>query len=484
MKEFVVFYIFNKWHYHNITEGENGVVSIQGFNQRFSHEDRFYSTQVAEFIKQYNEFTTYQALPILIDIESYSKQFIQKSKPLESQDKWNLFKILKEKEFLPDGFQITDENIFDYIQKIGEFIHGITEDKAFLEKERFTNIEMPVNGIIYECQRKGIAVDVESAKEKIQSLEEAVYGIKNKLQLSYKVFTPEKNDAQVNWLERNEIEINGSIERTFKTYSKKNEACKLFYELIRNQKDLDSFLDILARRGGSSRTFPSFHGFGTITSRITLREPALQNIRRTNRRIIKPDDDCDFIYIDYSQFEAGILASLSKDDKLCKLYNVDIYSDMVSGIGGTIETRDDAKIEFYKFMYGASNLLPAVNRYFSKFKKLQAYKKKIEKEATDNKIVGTTMGNYRNVEENISLSLSHTIQATASLIFKKAVIKVKEEIPEVEFVLPMHDAALYQVNNRYDFEEITNKIKAIFIQEFAENCPEIKPRVNDSEFYY
>lgn len=483
MREFVFLYIYEKWHYYNITESNHGVVSIHGFNQKFKPDDRFYCTQIAEFIKQYNEFTSDKPLPILIDIESYSKQFIQKSKPLDSQERWNLYKILKEKQYLPNGFQITDKNIFEYILKIGEFIKEITENTAFLEKERFTDIEIPVNRIIYERQRNGIAVDVESAKEKIQSLEEAVYNIKNKLQLNFKIFSPEKNEAQLIWLERNEIEITGSIERTFKNYRKKNEVCKLFYDLIRNQKDHDSFLDILARRGGNSRSFPSFHGFGTITSRITIREPAIQNIRKTNRRIIKPDVGCTFIYIDYSQFEAGILASLSEDDKLCKLYDADIYNDMVSSIGGTIETRDDAKIEFYKFMYGASNLLPAVNRYFSKFKKLQAYKKKIEKEATDNKIVGTTLGNFRNVEENVSLSLSHNIQATASLIFKKAIIKVRMEIPEAEFILPMHDAALYQVKNRNDIEEITNKIKAIFIQEFAEYCPGITPRVNESEFY-
>lgn len=484
MKEVIIFYVFNKWYYLNFTDGEKGSTSIQGLIKKFNFEDRFFSSQVVEFIKQHGEANSYHALPTLIDIESYSKQFLQKSKPLENQDKWNLFKLLKEKKLLPDGFQIKEENVFDYIQIISEFIQGITDDTAFLEKERFTNIEIPVNRIIYERQRKGIAVDVEAAKEKIQSLEAAVYNIKNKLQLNYKVYSPEKIKIQEGWLKRNEIEISGSIERTFKNYSKKSEPCKLFYELIRNQKDLDSFLDILARRGGSSRIFPSFHGFGTITSRITLREPALQNIKRSNRRIIKPDDECDFIYIDYSQFEAGILASLSKDKSLCKLYDKDIYDDMSESFSDPEETREDAKIEFYKFMYGSSKLSKEVNRYFSKFRKLQAYKKKVEKEASDNRIIGTTMGNYRNVGEDISLSLSHTIQATASLIFKKALLKVNDEIPEAEFVLPMHDAALYQVNNRYDFEEITNRVKDIFIQEFAEHCPGITPRVNESEFYY
>lgn len=479
MRELVLLYTNNKWHYLNIKEGNNGVAPIRYFKP----EDRIYCTQVAEFIKQYNEFTTHKPLPILIDIESYSKQFIQKSKPLENQEKWNLFKLIREKHFLPDGFQITDKTMFEYIKKIGEFIQVITEETSFLEGKRFSNIEIPVNRIIYERQRKGIAVNMESAIEKIQSLEEAVYNVKIKLQLNFKIFSSEKKEVQISWLEKNGFEITGSIERTFKNFSKTHEVCKLFYNLIRNQRDLDSFLDILACRGGSSRSFPSFHGFGTITSRITLREPALQNIRRINRQIIKPDNGYTFIYIDYSQFEAGILASLSKDKKLCQLYDTDIYLDMVSKIGGSIETRDDAKIEFYKFMYGASKLLPAVNKYFSKFEKLQAYKKKIEKEATDKKIIGTSMGNFRNVEENASLSLSHTIQATASLIFKNALLMVSKEIPEAEFILPMHDAALYQVNNRHDLEDITNRTKAIYIQVFAKHCPGIKPRVNCSEFY-
>ncbi len=484
MKEIIIFYAFNKWYFLNISDGEKGSVSIQGLIEKFSLEDRFFSSQVVEFIKQYGEAYSYHALPILIDIESYSKQFLQKSKPLENQNKWNLYKLLKERKMLPNGFQIREGNVFDYIEIVGEFIQRITDDTAFLEKERFINIEIPINRIIYERQRKGIAVDVEAAKEKIQSLEEAVYNIKNKLQLDYKVYSPEKIKIQENWLKSKEIKISGSIERTFKNYSKKSEPCKLFYELIRNQKNLDSFLDILARRGGNTRTFPSYHGFGTITSRITLREPALQNIRRTNRRIIKPDDECDFIYIDYSQFEAGILASLSQDKRLCNLYDQDIYKDMLDKFCDPEETRDDAKIEFYKFMYGSSILPKEVNRYFSRFKKLQTYKKKVERDAADSKIIGTTLGNYRNVGEDISLSLSHTIQATASLIFKKALLKVNEEIPEAKFLLPMHDAALYQVNNRYDFEEITNRVKAVFIQEFAKICPGITPRVNESEFYY
>lgn len=484
MKEIIVLYIFNKWHCYNITDDSESVQSMQQIVSSYKKRDRIFSSQVTDLIKEYNIVSDSKVLPNIIDIESYSKQFIQKSKSLESQDKWNLFKLLKEKALLPVGFRITKDNLFEYIRIIAKYLKDITEATSAYEEERFNEIEIPINRIIYDRQRKGVAIDVEGAKEMIQILEESVYNLKNNLQLEYRVFVPENPCIQKEWLEKNGINIAGSIERTFKNYSESNPVCTLFYELIRNQKDLDIFIDILAQRGGNSRAFPCFYGFGTITSRITLREPALQNIRKGNRHIIKPDLDYKFIYIDYSQFEAGILASLSGDKKLIKLYNEDIYKNMALIIYNDENKRDEAKKLFYRFMYGDTTLNTNVKRYFAKFSKLIAYKEEIEKEASENIFVGTNLGNYRNIKDDISLAISHKIQATASLIFKKALIRVKEEVPKAEFILPMHDAALYQVKIRgVNIEAIKNKLKNIFIEVFSDHCPEISPSVNDREFY-
>jgi DNA polymerase I-like protein with 3'-5' exonuclease and polymerase domains len=465
-----------------MTNDSESVMSMNKIVRTFTENDRIFSSQVTEFIKEYNLISEFKDLPNIIDIESYSKQFIQKSKPLDSQDKWNLYKLLKEKDLLPVGFRLTEDKVFEYIRIIAEFLNDVRDETSAFEEERFNEVEIAINRIIYERQRKGIAVDVNAAKLMIQILEESVYNLKNRLQQEHRIFLPENPNIQREWLKGNDIDIAGSIERTFKNYSGENPVCNLFYELIRNQKDLNSFIDILAQRGGKSRAFPCFYGFGTITSRITLREPALQNIRKSNRVIIKPDLGYKFIYIDYSQFEAGILASLSGDKKLIKLYNEDIYKDMALNIYYDEKKRDEAKKLFYRFMYGDSKLNSNVRGYFAKFTKLKAYKKKIEQEAIDNMLVGTAFGNYRNVKDNINISLSHNIQATASLIFKKALIRVSEEVPEAEFVLPMHDAALFQVKRR-SVESISNKIKAIFLKVFSEHCPEISPSVNEGEFY-
>lgn len=484
MKKHILLLIYNKWYCYNITDDSENVLTMNMIVNKFHLEDSFYSSQVSEFIKEYHKINDFKNLPNIIDIESYSKQFIQKSKPLENQDKWNLFKLLKERSSLPEGFKINENTIFEYLKAISEFLCIISENASSFEEDRFNEIEVHINKIIYQRQRKGISVDFEIVKSIVQSLEESVYNIKNILQLEYRIFSPENRTIQEEWLEGKGIEINGSIERTFKNFSDFYPASKLFYDLIRNQKNLNISLDILAHRGGNNRTFPCFFGFGTITSRITLREPGLQNIRKENRVIVKPDIGYEFIYIDYSQFEAGILASLSGDKKLIELYNEDIYIDMSKSIFSNEDQRDKAKKMFYRFMYGDTKLTPEIKAYFAKFKTLIAFKAKIEKEAATNKFVGTTLGNYRNIEEKPSLALSHIVQATASLIFKKAIIKVNEEIKEAEFVLPMHDAALYQVKkNGNNIPDIKNNISKIFLNAFAEQCPEIKPRVNESDFY-
>ena len=80
-----------------------------------------------------------------------------------------------------------------------------------------------------------------------------------------------------------------------------------------------------------------------------MREPSIQNMKRENRDIIIPSHGKEFLYLDYGQFEAGILASLSGDSKLIDLYEKDIYSDIAANLLGSEDNRDQAKIIFYRF---------------------------------------------------------------------------------------------------------------------------------------
>ncbi|MBF0578130.1 DNA polymerase, partial [Dysgonomonas sp. GY617] len=184
------------------------------------------------------------------------------------------------------------------------------------------------------------------------------------------------------------------------------------------------------------------------------------------------------LYIDYTQFEAGILASLSEEDSLIRLYDSDIYLDFAKCILKN-DNRQEAKIYFYRYMYGDTTLNPTILKYFNKYTKLKKFHELIETELIENKKIGTCDGNFRLIleEDNYHWALSHKIQATASLIFKQALIKVEKEVPEADFLIPMHDGAVYQVDlARYNLSKI--KIEKIFTDSFKKICPNIIPRVH------
>lgn len=484
MKKVVIYKAKDAWHYFQFTTKEYKSGSIQEICSHIKKDELVFLLQVSDFVREFDKEFPHKELPSIVDIESFFKQFSQKSKPLETQNKWNLFKFLKENEYLPKEFRIQD-SIETYLSFIVDCVEDQFHNKCSEEVLRFEKIEIPINALIYKRQRKGINIDQSIYPELIENTEEELYIIKNQLQLEHEVYAPDDTSTQIKILENEGMEIKGSLLTLFKSRRNNSEVCKLLYQMIRAENDLKALIYLTSNKGGKSRTYPNYHGFGSISSRITLREPALQNIRKKTRKVIKPDDDYEFIYVDYSQFEAGILASLSQDDILMKLYDNDIYEDVNLKVWNGQKDRDEAKILFYKYMYGMELKLTNESKYFKSFIDLTKFKKLVEEGIESYAKVGSSNGNFRILAiEDKAIALSHRIQSEASLIFKEALLKVSKNISEVDFILPMHDAALYQVNTKlHDKTKIEEKIKKIFQEIFASKCPGINHLVKIKDFY-
>ena len=481
----VVLYKANdSWHFIQFATKEYKSGDIQEVCKYIKKDDLVYLLQVSDFIREYDNQFPQRKLPTIVEIESFSRQFWQKSKPLETQEKWNLFKFLKENDYLSNEFRIQD-SIEEYLIFVVDFIEDALNKRKSEELSRFENIEIPINSLIYHRQRIGISIDETIYCNLIQKTEEELYDLKNQLQLRFKIYNPDDVFIQLKILKEEGLEIKGSLWTLFKSRQYSSEICKLLYQMLRAEGDLKALLYLTAQKGGKTRTFPSYHGFGSISSRITLREPALQNLRKKTRKIIKPDEAFEFIYVDYSQFEAGILASLSNDEKLMKLYDADIYEDINLKVWEGKKDRNEAKILFYKYMYGMDMKLSKESNYFKTFTNLNHFKKLIEDEIITTGKVGSSNGNYRILSsEDQSIALSHRIQSEASLIFKESLLKVNKLISEAEFILPMHDAALYQVNTLiFNKKKVEEKIKKVFKDVFAIKCPGISHCVKIKNFY-
>jgi len=472
MKRYIVLYAASKWYSLNIDDYEE-------FGEWVSSgkDSIIITTQSSDVVRHLK--SKKWILPNIVDLECFDKQMSQEGKEVRNKSKWTALGFLQYYKVIDSDFKLTEDKFKLFLEYLGSLYLELLE-KDDDEKSRFEEIEVDINKIVYNIQWSGINIDFERARRRCEMLEKEIYSAKNRLQFEFDIYQPDNETEQINYLKSKKANIITSPFYTFKTRRREDEISNIFYELIRNRQDLESLLYILARWGGEKICYPRYLGFGTITSRIVLRQPSLQNLRKSNRDVLVPESGCEFLYIDYSQFEAGILASLSKDSKLISLYDSDIYADLADKLLGDSEQRAEAKIIFYRYMYGDESLNKSSKEYFNSFKGLKNYISSIEIEMKDKGKVGTTNGNFRkSLSGEGSWALSHVVQSTASLIYKSAVIRVNKELPKAKFLIPMHDATLYQLPSHL-YEVLKEKIEIIYKEEFKRYCPEIAPKTNSS----
>lgn len=474
MKKLIVAFIESEWYSINIEDSDDFKKTLN-----YRPSDLYITFQTSDLIREFKS-RKIKTFPNIIDLESFDKQMSQEGKELRGYGGWKPLSFLRYHKVIDSEFKLSIENVKSFLEKLG-FLYNYLLSKDEKEKIRFETIEIEINKLIFERQSLGVRINIDTAKKRCIEIERKIYSIKNDLQLKFNIFAPENIESQKDYLEKNSYRIIKSYRYTFEIHKKDDEVCSLFYNLIRNEQDLDSLLFIVSHWGGQEKTFPSFLGFGTITSRIILRQPSLQNLRKTNRDIIIPDNGMKFLYVDYSQFEAGILASLSKDSKLIALYNSDIYEDLAEKVLKNKDLRKEAKIIFYRYMYGDDSLVKEAKSYFQNFKELEKFKVEVEKELKEKKKIGTEFGNYRHASEEENIwALSHVVQSTASYIYKKALLKVQKEVNAAEFLIPMHDGTVYQINELI-YDKTKAKIERIYKYTFKEVCPQIEPRLNCKE---
>lgn len=368
------------------------------------------------------------------------------------------------------------------------------------EAKRFDETESFLNTILFERTKKGINVDTSKIKDYLKGVNIELYALKNNLQLEYGIFS--KTDY--NNIKRELTKVFPSIvdKMGTKDYFKMLKYYKNDFTLINllfEERKVTTNKTILSRIGSldDKRIYPQFQYFGTVSSRILVESPSLQQLKSDCRDLILPDVDKELIYIDYSQFEAGILASEADDDNLIDMYNkADIYSQMNQALKNNPEiTREKCKQLFFNYCYGMSpeNIKKYskvdLGIFFKQFPNLEVFQQKLNESFIEKGFIETAEGNrrYKNIE-NIGIEteiegwlISQRIQGNASFILKKAILNVYYLDKEIEFLIPMHDAVLYQIP-KGKFEEKKEILEVQFKKAFKEVCPKINPKVDFKQF--
>lgn len=330
------------------------------------------------------------------------------------------------------------------------------------EIERFFAVEVPVYRLLQKAMSAGIVINATGLSEKRQEAEHDYffclknYSAKHDMPLE----TPSKSAIESK-LQTAGFEFDGvSTEYVLEFVPHEDD---FGIDTIALQ-DFDAAKRVLSSLTLSSgRTRPIIDVFGSRTSRVHLRSPSLQNMSKKYRSIITAHEGAELCYVDFDQYEVGIMAALSQDPRLAALYaEGDMYELFATTHLGLVGNRKAAKQLFLSYAYGMSRraLIDAAvslgadraraKEAFRLFARYEEWKKAICANFQREGRVSTEFGNHFKRSRSGTLTgkeqrsaVSQVVQGTASLIFKKALLEVGK-MDDVIIVLPMHDALLFE----------------------------------------
>jgi DNA polymerase-1 len=330
------------------------------------------------------------------------------------------------------------------------------------EAERFLTVEVPVYRLLQSAMAVGIMVDRQRLSEMRAEAEHDYFTcLKN-----YSA----KHDMPLETPNRSALEEKLRADG----FELDDVSIEYLLEYVPHQRDFGSDTIALQAADTARRVLgslalsttimrPVLDVFGSRTSRIHLRSPSLQNMSKKYRGIIAGREGAELSYVDFDQYEVGIMAALSKDCELMKLYAAgDMYDLFATTHLGLSGNRKAAKQLFLSYAYGMSKkaLIDAAvslgvdrtraKNAFGLFAQYETWKRSVWADFQANGRVATLLGNHYLRERDGPLtakeqrsSVSQVVQGTASLIFKRALLDVGK-LDDVTIVLPMHDALLFE----------------------------------------
>lgn len=363
------------------------------------------------------------------------------------------------------------------------YLHMVEIAKENDEERRYFDLEVPVYQVLQKAMANGVPIDTGRLSEMREDAEFDYFScLKNySARHDMPLETPSEAAIEARLFREGFDLTNVSLEYVLDFIPQANQFGPDTVELW----DLDAARRVLSSLSlTTDRVRPLIDVFGSRTSRVQLRSPPLQNLPKRYRPIIAAREGRSLSYVDYDQYEVGIMAALSGDPELNRLYAAgDMYALFAREYLGMEDGRKAAKQLFLSYAYGMSRqaLVDAavelgVERGLAKaaFKRFAAYEEwktsiatAFEREGR----VATVFGNHFKRKRTGTLSakerrsaVSQVVQGTASLIFKRAILEVAE-LPDVTITLPMHDALLFEHQSHRTPAQVVAAFESVMTKE-------------------
>lgn len=377
-------------------------------------------------------------------------------------------------------------------------VYGTLEDKLKEtgQSDLFHQIEMPLIYSLSHMEQAGIQVQREALesygeklKEKIQVLEQEIYGDAGE---EFNINSPKQLGEVL--FDHMKLPHGKKTKTGYSTAADVLEKLAAEYPIV--QKILDyrqltklnsTYAEGLANYiSEDGRIHGTFNQTITATGRISSTEPNLQNIPvrmelgREIRKVFVPREGYVFVDADYSQIELRILAHMSGDERLIGAYRdaEDIHAITASEVFHTPLAevtplqRRNAKAVNFGIVYGISafglsedlsisrkEAMEYIQKYFETYPKVKGFLDGLVEEGKEKGYVTTLFGRRRPIPELKSanfmqrsfgerIAMNSPIQGTAADIMKIAMVSVDQELRRRQMasriVLQVHDELLVE----------------------------------------
>ena len=357
----------------------------------------------------------------------------------------------------------------------------------------YRDIEMPLLPVLADIERKGVLIAPEPLKRQSAELSDGMEEISRQaFELAGREFNMDSpKQIQEILFEEAGLPVTrktpkgqpSTAEDVLQELAVDYELPRAILEFRSLSKLKSTYTDKLPAMtdAASGRVHTCYHQAVTATGRLSSSDPNLQNIpvrtaqgRRIRRAFIAPDG-CQLIAADYSQIEMRIMAHLSRDKNLLKVFERggDIHTATAAEVFSVKpdkvapDQRRIAKAINFGLIYGMSAFGLAkqlglargaaqeyVNAYFARYPGVESYMERTRKEARERGYVETIFGrrlylpeiNAKNVHRRRyaeRTAINAPMQGSAADIIKRAMTDLhawlKRKGAGAAIIMQVHD---------------------------------------------
>ena len=378
--------------------------------------------------------------------------------------------------------------------------------------EHYNEIEWPFMRALFSLCEKGLTVDQATVNQVFAHSERArnvlVENLRNR-----GIETPDQESlvqyVEANYGSQEKFSVSRAIQRAdYKGFIDTDPLCAVMHNIEKIERGA-SVCKALVQHPHAF--IPDYQIVGSDTVRCTSRNPNLLGLPKELRSIIKAASGYGIVECDYSQMEVGVIAALSEDQQMIDDYNSgDVYERFAEPLA--LE-REQAKLLFLSILYGVSNQTLShwlgctkedteflVRRFFQRYRQVAVYQQHLVEQGKTKGYVETKSGLKRWVNQQAYRAANNReeieswqtnwfknfpVQASAAIIFKKAIIDIASNLPFEGFklVAPMYDSIAFEAPlDRLDASTqlVCSAMKRAMKSHFPELSPYVKVNNHDT----